>query len=185
MLVVFDFVFIVIFYSTIVLSATFSFDEKDLMDLYSLNFPSPIVCKYILQLYPVFTLSANFPVLAIVLRENIMKFFLSRSPTKQYGVFVRRILFPLIVITPPICIACTTYDVSTLANYSGTYAGAVLQYVMPALLVFCARRHANKLLGPSVNKHRSPFHHTFWVAVVMIWYVVCLVFVTYNKIKGN
>lgn len=180
--VLFDFVFIIILYSTVVLSATFAFGEDELLDLYSLNFNFPIVCKYILQLYPVFTLTANFPILGIVLRENIGKLFLPNTNEKHNGFFIRRILFPLIAVVPPICVACMTYDVSLLVGYSGTYAGALLQYVIPALLVYCARRHATNILGEYRNRFTSPFRHTGWVYVVLVWYLVCLVFVTYNKI---
>ena len=183
-LVMLDFACVIVFYATILLSAVFAFPTDDLQDLYTLNFVHPAFFKYALQLFPVFTLSANFPILAIVLRDNLKKLMLTNS-AKDYGLFLRRILFPVIVIIPPICVAYFTYDVGMLVGYTGTYAGTIIQYVIPTTLVYCGRRQMMRLFGVYQNKYQSPFRHPIWIVLVMSWYGVCLVFVTYNKIKGT
>ena len=83
-----------------------------------------------------------------------------------------------------------TYDVETLVNYTGSYMGAIVQYLVPAALVFYGRREFRRVGGPGVGDmgggmYRSPFRGTFWVVVVVLWYVVCLVVVVYNTSVGN
>ncbi|UYV80167.1 TMEM104 [Cordylochernes scorpioides] len=66
---------------------------------------------------------------------------------------------------------------------TGSYAGAGVQYVIPALLVYRARKDSLQLLGLGVhNKHASPFWHNGWIVFVLIWTVICIVLVTIHHI---
>ena len=170
-----DFILVATFYFILVLSAIFAFPPT-MDDLYTLNFEHPLFFKYFLDLFPVFTLSTNFPIIGITLRENLKTLFLKQN--RHYGLFVRRFLFPLVTVIPPIIIALFTYDVNLLVSVTGSYPGAVIQYVIPVMLVFYGRIHMKKALGSYKNKHRSPFRQRSWIFVTILWYVVCLVFVT-------
>ena len=70
---------------------------------------------------------------------------------------------------------------------TGSYAGAGIQYVIPALLVLMARRHVTNLEARvgDPQLHRSPFSHSIWVYLVLVWAVLCVAFVTVNHIVTN
>ena len=175
-----DFVSVAAFYMLLVLTAVFAFDLVDLKDLYTLSFTdAPAFFMYFLELFPVFTLSTNFPIIAITLRENLKTLFLKEGIL--YGLFIRRFLFPLVTILPPIIIAFATDDVELLVSITGSYAGAVIQYVIPVMLVFYGRRSVLAKLGHYSNENCSPFKNVAWVYVIICWYVICFVFVTVNK----
>ena len=174
LVIMLDFIMVATFYFLLVISAIFAFSNID--DLYTLNFNHPVFFKYFLDLFPVFTLSTNFPIIGITLRENLKTLFLKQD--RHYGLFVRRYLFPLVTVIPPIAIAFATYDVSLLVSVTGSYAGAIIQYVIPVMLVFYGRIHMKKTLGSYKNDHRSPFRQRSWIFVIIIWYVLCVVFVT-------
>ena len=182
--VILVFISTLIFYVFILSTAVYAFRADELQDLYTLNFTHPVIFKYILELFPVFTLFTNFPILAIVLRENLKALFLSNGE-RAYGVFLRRILFPLVVTIPPIMIAYCTYNVGMLVGYTGAYAGAIIQYVVPTMLIYCSRKKAINTFDVYVNRHRSPFYHRGWICVVLLWYIICFVFVTYYKVAGR
>lgn len=184
LLVVLDFIFIILFFGSILITATFAFHPDELQDLYTLNFTSPVALKYMLQLFPVLTLSANFPIYVIVLAADLKKLILTKDQS-EYSVFWTRFFFPTIVIIPTIAIPYFTSNVEILVGITGTYAGSIVQYVIPCLLVYCGRRRMVRLYGVYKNQYQSPFQHQIWIILVMLWYVACLVFVTYNYIKGN
>lgn len=175
-----DFFSVLMFYLLLVMTATFAFKAGDIKDLYTLSFTdAPAFFNYFLELFPVFTLSTSFPIIAITLRENLKSLFLDKD--REYGLFMRRFFFPLVTIIPPIIIAFATDDVELLVSITGTYAGAIIQYVIPVMLVFYGRRAIRAKLGSYSNSLHSPFRHQLWVYVIIVWYFVCLVFVTVNK----
>lgn len=176
-----DFIGVSLFYVLLVLTAVFAFKVKDLNDLYTLSFSEdvPVVLEYFLELFPVFTLTTNFPIIAITLRENLKTLFLKEN--KYYGLFVRAYLFPLLTVCPPIIIAFATDNVGLLVSITGTYAGAVIQYVIPVMLVFYGRRYIRERVGRYCNKNISPFRHQFWIWLIIVWYTICTVFVTVDK----
>lgn len=173
-----DFVMVATFYFLLVTTAVFAFDSIE--DLYTLNFEHPLFFKYFLDLFPVFTLSTNFPIIGITLRENLKTLFLKEG--KRYGLFVRSYLFPLLTVIPPIGIAFITYNVELLVSITGSYAGSIIQYVIPVMLVFMGRLYMKKTLGSYANKHRSPFRQRSWIFFVIFWYFCCVIFVTINHI---
>lgn len=176
-----DFASVLIFYLLLVLTAVFAFNVTAIEDLYTLSFTdASAFFKYFLELFPVLTLSTSFPIIAITLRENLKSLFLEKD--REYGLFMRRFMFPLITLVPPIIIAFVTDDVGLLVSVTGAYAGAIIQYVIPVMLVFYGRRTIRAEIGGSyTNSHQSPFRHIGWMYVIIAWYVVCLVFVTVNK----
>ena len=79
-----DYVLILSFYLLLAFTGIFAFEEIN--DLYTLNFqPKPgepwylATIHYFLSLFPVFTLSTNFPIIAITLRNNLRTLFLTEG----------------------------------------------------------------------------------------------------------
>ncbi|XP_070580107.1 transmembrane protein 104-like isoform X2 [Ptychodera flava] len=181
-----DFSIIMVFYLVLCFTAAFCFDSNDLDDLYTLNFKNSDVTsvkffQYYLALFPVFTLSTNFPIIAITLRNNLKTLF--HKEGRKFPWIVDKILFPMVTILPPIAVAFYTHDLELLVGITGSYAGVGIQYFTPALLVYYARKDLTKYYGHRwENKHMSPFRGKFWVIFVNIWAVACIIFVTVNHI---
>ena len=179
----FVYMFVVAIVSIVVITAMYAFEMNEVQDLYTLNFSHPLPFKYILELFPVFTLPLSIPIVAISLRENLKTLFLSRKE-EEYGILIRRVIFPLLATIPSIIIAYSTYNVGMLVGYTGAYTGAIIQYVVPAILVYCARKKAIHWFGVHENIYRSPFHHPIWVYIVLIWYMICFVLVTFYNVAS-
>lgn len=189
-LFVIDYTIIMFFYVFLCMTAIFAFDP--LQDIYTLNFApnAPdsvdlpgawIWVKYFVALFPVFTISASFPIIAITLRNNLKALFQPKS--RPYHKCVDRVLFPFVTIVPPIVIVYFTNDVSLLVGITGAYAGAGIQYLIPAFVVWEARKQLNPIFGPNFqNKHKSPFSHCAWVWLVVGWCCIALIFVTWDLI---
>ncbi|PRD26953.1 UNVERIFIED_CONTAM: transmembrane protein [Trichonephila clavipes] len=193
-----DYLLILLFYVLLSFTGIFTFDHPN--SLYTLNF-EPQNCntsstgesiipqnfwilRYFLALFPVFTLSTNFPIIAITLRNNLKSLFLKEN--KRYSFFVERILFPLLAVVPPVGIALITENLTFLVGFTGSYAGAAIQYVVPALLAHFSRKHILNTLGIGVkNKHASPFGPSFWIIFVLFWALLCTIFVTVNYFLPN
>ncbi len=183
-----DYTLILAFYSVLSFTAIYAFSS--LSDLYTLNFlptgcdnDNPITTivfiQYFLALFPVFTLSTNFPIIAITLRNNLKSLCLTEGRT--YSFFTDRIVFPLATIIPPIIIAFITNHIEFLVGITGSYAGAGIQYFIPAALVFCSRRTVSNVFDfQAVNKHASPFRHTAWVIFIVLWALVAIILVSIN-----
>lgn len=186
-LVLADYVLILLFYLLLCFTAIFCFDGSLLHDMYTLDFTDNCqvldvaALRYFLGLFPVFTISTNFPIIAVTLRNNWKTLFHRDGGTYPWA--VERVAFPLITLAPPIAVAFCTHNLESLVGVTGAYAGTAVQYVVPAFLVRHARRHLEPVVGrDAVNKHRSPFRHAFWVWFVLLWAAFCLMFVTANII---
>ena len=70
-----------------------------------------------------------------------------------------------------------------LFGYTGVYFGAIIQYLVPVFLVHSARKKARETFGMYDNKYSSPMSGVGWLVLVVVWYVVTFVFVTYSKIN--
>ncbi|XP_038064388.1 transmembrane protein 104-like [Patiria miniata] len=183
-----DYALILGFYLLISLTAIFTFSTNSIQEIYTLNFfgdkngvTMVVPVQYFIALFPVFTLSTNFPIIGITLRNNLKMLFAREG--RPYHWAVDRIVFPLLALLPGIVVAFITTDVTGLVGYTGSYAGAGIQYVIPAFLVYCGRRKTAKLFGQNwSNKHTSPFRHRAWVILVLLWAVLCIGFVTANHI---
>ena len=183
-----DYVLICCFYLFLAITGAFAFAH--LQDLYTLNFipnqdqSSSLFLKiveYFLSLFPVFTLSASFPIIAITLRNNLQTLFLDTANFESYNFLLRRLLFPLLAIVPPVLLTYFTDSLTSLVSFTGSYAGTGIQYVIPVALVFFARKTCTSLLGQGIiNEYQSPFRSVCWLIGVFIWGVTCVVLVTVN-----
>ena len=177
-----DFVVVMIFYALLSFTAIFAFSVEELDDLYTLNFwgNSGAFAGYFLALFPVFTLSTNFPIISITLRDNLKNLFYREG--RPYPWVVDRIVFPLVTLTLPFVVAFITQNLEILVGVTGSYAGAGVQYVIPATLVYCGRKQLTELTGCYENQHRSLFGRRLWIMFVIGWAFVCIAFVTANHI---
>lgn len=184
-----DYILICGFYLCLAITGVFAF--ANLEDLYTLNFvPTqsqssiPLKCvEYFLSLFPVFTLSTSFPIIAITLRNNLQTLFLDTAHFESYNFLLRRCIFPLLAIVPPVLVTYFTDSVISLVSFTGSYAGAGIQYIIPIALVWQARKTCTSLLGQGIlNEFRSPFGSNGWLLFVFIWSVTCVILVTVNII---
>lgn len=177
-----DFVIVLVFYALLSFTAIFAFRAEDLNDLYTLNFRKTAgsFVGYFLALFPVFTLSTNFPIISITLRDNLKNLFLREG--HPYPWVVDRIAFPLATITLPILVAFITQNLEILVGVTGSYAGTGVQYVIPACLAYFGKKHLMEMTGCYDNKHKSPFGRSFWILSVIGWAFICIALVTTNHI---
>ncbi|XP_061398465.1 transmembrane protein 104 homolog [Musca vetustissima] len=186
-----DYLVICLFYLLLAMTGIFAFDRLE--DLYTLNFiPDQtddhsfaaellVGIDYFLALFPVFTLSASFPIIAITLRNNLQTLCLDMGRFESYNYFVRRILFPMLTVIPPFAITYFTESLTSLVAFTGSYAGAAIQYIIPIALVYYARNTCRELLGSGVvNDFQSPFRSPYWLVFVLLWSLGCISLVTLN-----
>ncbi|KAH9520094.1 hypothetical protein Btru_059950 [Bulinus truncatus] len=179
-----DYSIILVFYLILNFTAIFSLDKIE--DLYTLNFKphssSPLTSivpiQYFLALFPVFTISTSFPIIAITLRNNLIAMI--KSYFNNLGWYVAKIICPLLAIIPALAIAMATNELQFLVGITGSYAGAGIQYFIPASLVYLARKDI--LAIPGDYLHKSPFSHKGWVIITVVWACICVAFVTTNYI---
>ncbi|XP_039290171.1 transmembrane protein 104 homolog isoform X2 [Nilaparvata lugens] len=178
-----DYLLILLFYLTLVLTGIFAF--PDLQPLYTLNFtPRPgdsgylRAVDYFLALFPVFTLSTSFPVIAVTLRSNLQALL---SPSTPYC--IRQIIVPAFGVIAPVLLAVVVDDVNTLVGFTGSYAGTGIQYLIPAFLLISAKSAVPPELARYRNPFASPFRSTTWLVLVICWSIVCITFVSINLIK--
>lgn len=182
-----DYILILCFYSLLSFTGIFALNRVD--DIYTLNFQpgkaggavdfivSNYFLEYFLALFPVFTLSTNFPIIAITLRNNMKNLLL--DDTKSYPFLYKEVFFPLAAVLPPILIAFATENLEFLVAVTGSYAGVGIQYVVPATLVYYARKDSLLALGLGVrNNYTSPFKGNIWIIFVLMWSVACVIFVS-------
>jgi len=82
-------------------------------------------------------------------------------------------------------VAFATNSLEFLVGITGSYAGAGIQYVVPAFLVYFSRKKTQQAIGVGVvNHHSSWFKSTLWVIFVQIWALACVCLVTYNHIAA-
>ncbi|XP_041473627.1 transmembrane protein 104-like isoform X1 [Lytechinus variegatus] len=182
-----DYVLILLFYLFLSITAIFTFDSSDIKDIYTLNFFKskvlPVIpLSYFVALFPVFTLSTNFPIIGITLRNNLMALFLHEN--RLYHWTIKRLLFPTLVLVPPIAVAFATTNVTLLVGITGSYAGAAIQYLIPVFLVYYARKKTERTMGKRwvLHQHMSLFRHKIWLILIIIWAIFCLVFVTVDHV---
>jgi len=184
---------ILLFYLLVALTGVFSF--KTLQDLYTLNFApdhcnlnerdlptNSVPIQYFLSLFPVFTLTTNFPIIGITLRNNLSQ--CASVVRKSFeGSRMGNIIFPFVAIIPPALISLATEDLQTLVGLTGSFAGIGVQYVIPTMLVVCAQRMCRSTLGTGIkNRHGSPFRHRAWIMFTILWTITCIVFIITNYI---
>ncbi|XP_023941280.1 transmembrane protein 104 homolog [Bicyclus anynana] len=184
-----DYALISVFYLLLAFTGAFAFAH--LNDLYTLNFiPTDNenifleIVEYFLALFPVFTLSTSFPIIAITLRNNLQSLFLDCSRLESYNFVLRKLLFPIVAVVPPLLLTYFLEDIGMLIRFTGSYAGTGIQYLIPTFLVLSARRHCSTLLGYGVvNKFKSPFSNTAWAIFVLLWSFVCVILVSVDMFE--
>lgn len=184
-----NYALIAMFYLLLAFTGAFAFAH--LSDLYTLNFvPSDNenifleIVEYFLALFPVFTLSTSFPIIAITLRNNLQSLFLDTTKLESYNFILRKLIFPIITVIPPILLTYFLEDISILVEFTGSYAGTGIQYFIPTFLVLAARRYCTNLLGLGVvNKYKSPFSHAAWAVFVLLWAAMCIVLVSVHMFE--
>lgn len=207
---------IMVFYLLLSTTAVFAFGSH-LDDFYTLNFaPSTydkthdnlliLIVDYYLALFPVFTISASFPIIGITLRNNLKSlyyFALNRqemdemsvglvgehgafpASTHQASNYFVSIVLPLVTLLPPLVISLITHDLQLLVGFTGSYAGVAIQYVIPCCLVYFGRKQAVRVFRENFqlrHAYSSPFKSKYWVFFVLLWANVAIVFVTLDHI---
>ncbi|ETV98670.1 hypothetical protein, variant [Aphanomyces invadans] len=180
------FIAVFVLYIVLSFSATFRYLPEHIQDVYTLNFttyPNAFIA-YFLSLFPVFTLSTTFPIIAITLRENLRTLFHANSSQHVSDMT----LFALLAIVPPLVIAFFTEDVGMLVGITGAYAGLAIQWVIPASFVYCLRQRLDevgkslKLQGAPKNPFASSFGGVGWLALLMGLSAVSLLVITYTRV---
>lgn len=149
-------VFITVLSFNLLLSTTAIIAFNHIEDIYTLNFlPNnefidisripytlALVIGYFLCLFPAFALTSSFPIVGTSLLGNIFSlcnfFFVFKSDKAQN---ILKYTLPFIVLLPPLGIALITNNVGYLTGFTGAIFGSGIQYIIPALLVFKARRY--------------------------------------------
>lgn len=185
-----DFLVICCFYLLLSLTGSFAFETIDV--LYSLNFmpahDSGFFMKMIgvfLAVFPLFPMATSFPIIAITMQGNLKHLFFEPPVLERRGFVVKRLLFPSLAILPPLITALTTHNLKGLVEITGSYIGVIVQYVIPAFLVWKARQHCKSHFGYYSQKYASPFKHFGWFLFVIIWAVICIVFVTVDLLVNH
>ena len=188
----FDYFIIAFFYLVLAFTGAFAFGKLD--NLYTLDFGPRgpevftnffmVIIEYFLALFPVFTLSTSFPIIAITLRNNLQILFLKEDG--DYNFCLRKLIFPILAVVPPYLIAMSTKDLSILVEVTGSYAGAAIQYLIPTFLVYHARQKTKKIIGQGVvNKFASPFKGTHWLFFVIAWAIACMILVSLHLMEEH
>ena len=112
----------------------------------------------LLALYPVVTLTGNFPLIAIELRDAIDAWWPTRGVLGVAGhaagfSWRRRIFCTLLAITPPFALAFAAIDLGFLIRMVGAFGAVWTGFVFPAMILREARRKCDALLGPFSHRH--------------------------------
>ena len=192
-----DFGMILAFYLLLAFTGVFRFGT--LCDLYTLNFFQPFeslssvseralsVLGYYLALFPVFTLSTNFPIISITLRENLkslgeLLLKLTVGKTK-FPWLVDKLLFPILALIPPLAIAYGTSQVELLVSITGSFPGIGVQYVIPVTLAFAGKYIITRKLNIKYeNKYKSPFSYIAFLVFVLLWTGISVILIVVDDI---
>ena len=185
-----DFILILILYYLINLTGVFAITQDDMQALHSLNFFCPgleivlLILGVYVALFPVISLSSNFPIIVVTLRDNLkslVKVFLSKVTIKgrtyTLPVQVDRVVFPLLALIPPTILAFSTQQDSLLVSVTGSFPGVGVQYLIPVCLVFMARYTLKKKVNSYNNPHKSPFSHYIFQGLVLLWSFVSVILI--------
>ncbi|GAB6027248.1 hypothetical protein CHUAL_001533 [Chamberlinius hualienensis] len=176
------------FYLLLALTGVFSFEH--VKDLYTLNF-EPDRCdpnnpelvtnsafiQYFLLLFPVFTISPNFPIIGITLKNNLIELLRITMSDRLVNHWVTSASIPLLAIIPPLLVSLSTEELQWLVGITGSFAGVGIQYMIPTMLVIWSRKLCNETIGKHIkNNFQSPFRHYSWPIFALIWSIGCISF---------
>jgi amino acid permease len=147
--------------------------------LYTFNFLSYnfVPIAYFLQLYPVFTLSTNFPLIVITLRNNILELI---GKTEHTSTLLRVCSSTVLIAASAAISAILPGRIQLLTKLTGSFAGLAIMYIFPPILVLMARRYQAKMFGKEKNPFTSPFSHVAWIMLVLVFSAGLLVFSVYD-----
>ncbi|KHJ98886.1 transmembrane amino acid transporter protein [Oesophagostomum dentatum] len=199
------------FYLTLSLTGSFAFAH--VQDVYTLNFLHDdltsvfyFICDHFLALFPVFTLTTNYPIVATTLINNIRVLRDLIAPSEPLAseeeslledegerdrrarrssrpLQVSDVVIPVFVIGLPTLISMVTDNVLLLATVTGSYPGVGVQFLIPCLLVLRARSYAkSKLNFPVPKKFASPFQSSYWPYTIFLWAAFAIVMATINTL---
>ncbi|VDD84866.1 unnamed protein product [Enterobius vermicularis] len=205
------YIIILLFYITLSLTGSYAF--RKVFDVYTLNFlhdedAQSLLYKilhYFLALFPVFTLSSNYPIVANTLANNLYVLFESLLPSPvseerqsllssavdselspPSPLIERRKKFTrgcciFSVIAIPACISFFTDNVLLLASLTGSYPGVGVQYLIPSG-IFC-RYNRREFGTPVPAESSSPFKSMFWPYAMFAWSALAIGMVTANFLR--
>ena len=93
----------------------------------------------------------------------------------------RQYLFAMIAAVPSLIVAAFFQDVDALVSLTGSYAGLFIELVIPAVLVYQARKVMREQYPGEPNPYRSPFQSTVWLIIILVVAAITLVVVTINN----
>ncbi|RNA19958.1 transmembrane protein -like [Brachionus plicatilis] len=187
------------FYLLLSFTGVFAFGDN-LDDFYTLNFLPDnqdrdgqgiflVIIDYYLSLFPVFTISASFPIIGITLRNNLKSlyyFICKKNPHDSNNKnYFTSFGLPMITLIPPLLVSLITHDLQLLVGVTGSYAGVAIQYIIPSCLVYFGRKEAIRVFRKNYqfrHSFTSPFKSKFWVFFLLLWSNLCVIFVTVNHI---
>lgn len=208
-------VYLVVGFFYFTLSITGSFAFLHVQDLYTLNFLHDknttffySICDVFLALFPVLTLTTNYPIVAITLTNNlkvVKDLIMPANSTEEESLLddnadsdnestgshdsrlnrtetsSSNLILGILVVVLPTFISLMTDDLLLLATITGSYPGVGIQFVVPCLLVIAARKYAKSVLNfPVPRKHASPFQSDFWPFIIALWACFAIGMVTLN-----
>ncbi|GAM20947.1 hypothetical protein SAMD00019534_041220, partial [Acytostelium subglobosum LB1] len=161
-------------------ATTDTFIPCTIQSLYIYNFTSYNIKFFaiFLGLFPVFTLSTNYVLISITLRNNLMNLVTWRA--EVFNPKLRSIFFSLLSSLVPILIAFCTRNVGMLVNITGSYAGLGIMFLMPVGLSYFSNRRLTEL--GVTNPYKSAFSHNAVYIFILVVSVISLGLTTYNNV---
>ncbi|CAD6185296.1 unnamed protein product [Caenorhabditis auriculariae] len=198
------------FYFTLSITGAFAFEH--VQDLYTLNFLHDennsffyAVSDIFLALFPIFTLTTNYPIVAITLINNVKvlkELLFPKNSVEQEALLeddgsdgeiderdsrhvreksISDHFITAFILIFPTLISILTDNLLLLATVTGSYPGVGVQFVVPCMLVMAARKYAKSVLNfPVPKKHVSPFQSPIWPFVIGAWACFAIGMVTLN-----
>ena len=173
--------------SSVSLTAMYAFDE--VKPHLSLNFRIPSCLGYIPRpsdvindkftqyfsglIYPLVIGCSSSPVTGVLLRNILLESV--RGP-KPMNWFVEYFLVPSAVPIFPLIISLLVRDIGPIVIIGGLVPGVFIQYIIPAVFLFLARKRVRDEFGFDVNhQHRSPFGHQLFLVLMLMWAIAAVV----------
>lgn len=210
------YILVLAFYLALAVTGSFAFEH--VFDVYTLNFLHDDeeysffgkLLNYFLALFPVFTLTTNYPIMANTLGRNlnILVEMINESvasSSDEQGRLLdsntdsdeevnevpstisgsrntwRRWIITGSVILIPMCIALISDNVLLLASITGSFPGVGVQFIIPSLLIIYARRYNKRENATRVPYWvSSPFRSEFWPFAIFVWSAFTILIVTLN-----
>ena len=187
-----------------------------IMETYNLNFSSYHLkwIGYYIEGYPLLMLML-FPLVAITLRNNTREFvaFLKRSfggegdaetlsealilgPDNRATTLAmggrrtnfssENMIYTASAILPAVAIATAFENVQDITHYTGAFAGLMVMFVTPSVLVLRARSTLRKeRIVDDDFELKSPFRSDCWAYFILIVALACFTFTTVNVCMGH